>query len=315
MIETRSFRQLDLNLLRVLCEVQRCGSVTLAAQRLSLSQPATSSALGRLRRHFGDALFVRVPNGLAPTALGSRVAGIAEQQLRLLETALSEQEHFNPAEARTHWRLSLSDLGEMVFLPRLVAWLETRAAHCQLSNGALPAALIEDALARGSIDLALGVLSPQHQAIESTVLFHNRHVALVGAHHPLRRATLKSLGQHALAVAAPAETFADSIEAILTQRGLADNIRLRARHFGAMPGLVAHSDLVAIVPADFVATLEYGDHLRALPLPADFPTEPVRLLWHKRSDHTPSITWLRAAIIELFERREGRARTKAVKAP
>ena len=309
----RSFRQLDLNLLHVLCEVHRCGSVTLAAQRLALSQPATSSALGRLRRHFGDALFVRVPGGLVPTALGAHLADVAAQHLRQLEVALTEQERFDPASAQLHFRLSLSDLGELVFLPRLAAWLAQQAPGCQISNTPWPAANVEDALSRGELDLALGVLSPRHKEIESTVLFTSRHVALVGPASTLRTASPAALRSVGLAVAAPAETFTDNTEAVLTRLGLAANIRVRTRHFSALPGIVANSALVAIVPADLVTTLGLPQgstaRLRTLPLSAPFPADAVRLLWHKRAERNAALAWLRAGVTKLFSgRRAPRAR-------
>lgn len=301
-MDAPQFRHLDLNLLHVLCEVRRCGSVTLAARRLALSQPATSSALNRLRRHFNDALFVRVPGGLAPTALGARLADVAGEHLRLLEAALASQNAFVPQAARNHWRISLSDLGELVFLPRLCAWLREQAPHCQLANVAQPAAAIEDALARGEVDLACGVLTPCHEAIRAATLFRSRYVALVAAGHPLRRASLANLRAADLAIAAPAETFAEGIEAALTARGLAERIVLRTRHFGAMPGLVAQSQLVAIVPADFTGSMPLPKGLRALPLPRDFPVDEVRLVWHKRIEHHPATIWLRDGMLRLFKR-------------
>jgi len=307
MSSAAAFRSLDLNLLHVLCEVRRCGSVTLAAQRLALSQPATSSALGRLRRHFDDALFVRVPGGLVPTALGAHLADVAAQHLRQLEVALTEQERFDPASAQLHFRLSLSDLGELVFLPRLSAWLMEQAPGCQISNTPWPAATVEDALGRGELDLALGVLNPRQNEIESTVLFTSRHVALVGPTAPLRTATPAALRTCGLAVAAPAETFTDNTEAVLTRLGLAANIRVRTRHFSALPGIVAQSELVAIVPADLVTAL--GLHqgaaapLRTLPLAAPFPADAVRLLWHKRAEHNAALAWLRGGVTGLFSAR------------
>ena len=128
-----NFRQLDLNLLRVLAAIHRSGSVTAAARTLSLSQSATSNALARLRQFFGDELFVRSPAGLQRTravrAGGARrgrapaLAGGAGHRRRGLRCRST---------ARTTWRLSLSDLGEMLFLPRLTAALRERAPHTRV---------------------------------------------------------------------------------------------------------------------------------------------------------------------------------------
>ena len=114
-----NFRQLDLNLPRVLAAIYRTGSVTLAGKALSLSQPATSNALARLRGFFEDELFVRAPSGLKPTRLCEQLAPGLLAQLLALETLVTGHEEFDPAHADMHWRLSLSDLGEMLFLPEL----------------------------------------------------------------------------------------------------------------------------------------------------------------------------------------------------
>ena len=129
-----NFRQLDLNLLRVLAAIHRSGSVTAAGRALALSQPATSNALSRLRDHFRDDLFVRSPSGLKPTRLCERIAPEVQAQLQLLEATLTERDDFDPAHSEMRWRTSLSDLGEMMFLPPLAAALREQAPHARLFN-------------------------------------------------------------------------------------------------------------------------------------------------------------------------------------
>lgn len=106
-----NFRQLDLNLLRVLCAIYRSGSVTEAGRMLSLSQPATSNALARLRTFFDDELFVRSPRGLHPTRKAQRIVPALLTQLQVLEETVVSVEGFEPASSSVRWRLSLSDLG------------------------------------------------------------------------------------------------------------------------------------------------------------------------------------------------------------
>ena len=113
------FDRLDLNLLRVLVAIDRFRSVTEAGRHLSLSQPAASNALARLRDAFDDPLFVRGAGGLTPTPLAARIAPLAAGHLEALEAALTGSEGFDPASSTAAWRLSLSDLGEVVFLPAI----------------------------------------------------------------------------------------------------------------------------------------------------------------------------------------------------
>src|SRR5450631_1225701 len=176
--DVMNFRQLDLNLLRVLCAVHRTGSVTEAARQLALSQPATSNALARLRSCFGDALFVRSPSGLHPTRLAQRVVPVVAAHLRDLETLLASGETFDPATGQVHWRLSLSDLGEMMFLPPLAQALLRESPSTQVSNVSVAAALVSAALEARDIDLAIGILLPEHSGIASESLFHENFVAI-----------------------------------------------------------------------------------------------------------------------------------------
>src|SRR5215510_3927128 len=111
---------LDLNLLRAFDAVLRDGSVTAAAARLGLSQPAMSNALSRLRRLLGDPLFMRTPGGMRPTAFAQQLAAPVRQALDLIHATLLAQPGFDPRTSQRAFRLQLSDVGEIVFLPPLL---------------------------------------------------------------------------------------------------------------------------------------------------------------------------------------------------
>jgi DNA-binding transcriptional LysR family regulator len=173
-----NFRQLDLNLLRVLAAIHRTGSVTLAGKALSLSQPATSNALSRLRDYFEDELFVRAPSGLKPTRLCEQLAPAVLAQLLALETVVTGHEDFEPAHSDMHWQLSLSDLGEMLFLPGLAGALRSQAPGARLSNISVAANEVAAALEAREIDLAIGILQPKHRGIRTELLFRENYVAV-----------------------------------------------------------------------------------------------------------------------------------------
>ena len=302
------FRQLDLNLLRVLCAVYRCGSVTEAGRQLALSQPATSNALARLRRSFDDALFVPSPTGLHPTRLAQRIAPLAMAHLRELETALCSVETFDPARAQLRWRLSLSDLGEILFLPRLAQVLRRESPHSHLSNVSVDARAVSAALEAMDIDLAIGILQPGHRAIASESLFHEKFVAITGANwRPAagsagKGLTASQLAQASLAVAAPMATVHGSIERMLTRLEISDRAVLRVRHYGALPELVTSTDLLAIVPQMFADAVAGRYAVRVWDLPGHGPNADVRMLWHHSVSDDPSHAWLRAGVRRLFGR-------------
>lgn len=304
-----NFRQLDLNLLRVLAAIHRTGSVTAAGRSLSLSQSATSNALARLRRFFNDDLFVRSPAGLQPTRLCETVAPAVLAQLRTLETLVTGHEDFDPATSGMHWKLSLSDLGEMLFLPPLAAALRTQAPHGHLSNISVAAADVATALESRDIDCAVGILQPRQSGIRAELLFEEQYVAITSPDwRPATGRAGRSLSPDQLAgaslvVASPTATFHSSVEQMLVKMKLDHRIVLRARHFGALPELARSTDLLAIVPDMYARKLGERYDLRVWRLP-DAPRYQVRLVWHASTAQDPAQQWMRALLHRLFGRQQ-----------
>jgi DNA-binding transcriptional LysR family regulator len=302
-----NFRQLDLNLLHVLAAIHRTRSVTAAGKALSLSQSATSNALARLRHFFNDDLFVRSPAGLQPTRLCELVAPAVLAQLRSLEALVTGQEDFAPATSDMHWKLSLSDLGEMLFLPPLATALRSEAPHARLSNVSVAAADVATALETREIDCAVGILQPRHRGINAELLFREQYVAVTSPHwRPAvgragRALSADQLAQAALVVASPTATFHSSVEQMLSRMKLADRIVLRARHFGALPELALTTDLLAIVPEMYAKNMRQRHDFRLWQLP-DAPFYDVRMVWHASTARDPAHRWMRSLLQRLFAR-------------
>lgn len=302
-----NFRQLDLNLLRVLAAIYRSGSVTLAGRALSLSQPATSNALGRLRDYFSDDLFVRAPSGLKPTRLCEQLAPGVLAQLLALEALVTGHEDFDPSTNDIHWQLSLSDLGEILFLPGLANAFRSEAPRARLSNVAVAAADVAAALEARDIDLAIGILQPRHRGIRTELLFREHYVAVAAPQwRPAsgrsgRSLSARQLAEASFVVAAPTATFHGSVEQMLVRMKLQDRIVLRARHFGALPELALTSDLLSIVPEMYARNLGQRHDCRIWELP-DAPSYEVRLVWHSSTDRDPAHQWMRALVHRLYKR-------------
>ncbi|WP_372658730.1 LysR family transcriptional regulator [Hydrogenophaga sp.] len=311
-----NFRQLDLNLLRVLAAIHRTGSVTAAGKAIALSQPATSNALARLRDYFNDELFVRSPTGLKPTRLCERLAPEVQTQLRLLETAVTARDEFDPAHSDMRWRLSLSDLGEMMFLPPLAIALRRYAPNAHLTNVSVAANDVPAALESREIDFAIGILQPSHRGVRSELLFSEQYVAMTSSRwRPAsgkagRTLSARQLAESSLVVASPTATFHGSVEQMLVRMKLADRIVLRARHFGALPELALHTDLLTIVPQMYAANVCERLDLRVWELPrAAAPRYEVRLVWHASTAQDSAHQWIRAQVHSLF----GRTKTPATR--
>lgn len=302
-----NFRQLDLNLLRVLAAIHRTGSVTQAGKALALSQSATSNALARLRHFFSDDLFVRAPSGLKPTRLCEQLAPAVLTQLLQLESLVAGNEAFVAADSDMHWRLSLSDLGEMLFLPELAGALRSQAPGAHLSNISVAADQVAAALEARDIDLAIGILQPRHKGIRSESLFREQYVAISSpTWRPASGRAGRSLTQRQLAdasfvVAAPTATFHGSVELMLSRMKLEHRIVLRARHFGALPELALGTDLLAIVPQMYARNLSQRYDFRTWEIPGS-PSYEVRLVWHGSTDRDPAHQWMRELVHGLFGR-------------
>jgi DNA-binding transcriptional LysR family regulator len=210
-----------------------------------------------------------------------------------------------------HWRLSLSDLGEILFLPRLAQALRSEAPNCQLSNVAVAAGQVAGALEAREVDIAIGILQAGHGGITGETLFEERFVAITARDWkppsgPAGRSLdAKQLAGAALAVATPTATVHGSVEARLKQLKLADRAVLHARHFGALPELVARTDLLAIVPRMFAESLAPRYEVRVWELPDVAPTYAVRMLWHASANGDAAHAWLRSLVKRLFGRDGG----------
>src|SRR5688572_23528882 len=154
-ITVMNVQALDLNLLRVLDAVLHEGGVTPAAARLGLTQPAVSNALARLRRVFGDPLFVRSAAGMDATPFARELAEPVRQALALLESALAHGPGFDPATSTRAFRFYMSDLGQIEFLPPLVERVHRDAPGVRLEAVALEVDDIGDGLAVGALDVRL----------------------------------------------------------------------------------------------------------------------------------------------------------------
>src|SRR5947207_5428627 len=156
LIHVVNVHDIDLNLLRAFDAVLQDRSVTAAAARLRLTQPAVSNALARLRALFDDALFVRTPAGMDPTPFARELGEPVRQALALLEAALAHGPGFDPATSTRAFHFYMSDIGQVEFLPPLVERVQRVAPAVRLEAPALEVDDIGDALAAGALDMAVG---------------------------------------------------------------------------------------------------------------------------------------------------------------
>jgi DNA-binding transcriptional LysR family regulator len=292
---------LDLNLLRVFDTVLRDRSVTAAAKHLGLTQPAVSNALARLRAQFEDVLFVRTPTGMDATPFARELAEPVRQALALLESALAHGPGFDPATATRAFRFYMSDLGQIEFLPPLVERAQRVAPGVRLEAVALEVEDIGDALAAGTLDLAVGFLPGLGPPVRRQPLFRDPYVCLMRADHPAAGARLSKKAfleaSHALVSYKGGHRV---IEEALERAGIARRITLRVPHFTVVPMVLERSDLILILPSKVARVYERQGGFRSLRPPVPIPPADVAAHWHERFERDPGNRWLRETVMELF---------------
>ena len=295
-------KDLDLNLLHVFDAVLREKSVTRAGRRVGLSQPAMSNALARLRKLFGDPLFVRTASGSCRPACAERLAEPVRQALDLLELTLREQTGFDPVASTRTFRFHMSDIGEVVFLPPLLERLKRDAPGARVEVAQYPVDGIREALETGKIDFALGFMPELGGGIAQRRLFRDRYVCLAREDHPVIRRSLSATQFRAVrhVLIASSGTGHEVVERMLDEQGLRGNIALRVPHFMVVPMILARTDLVCTVPLQLAQAFKATARFRMLEVPLALPTFDVRLLWHERFEQEPGNRWLRGVLLDLF---------------
>ena len=299
-ITNMNVHELDLNLLRVFDAVLRDRGVTAAANRLGLTQPAVSNALARLRKAFGDALFVRTPAGMEATPFARGVAEPVRQALALLESALAHGAGFEPASASRAFRFYMSDLGQVEFLPPLVERVQRVAPAVRLEAVAFDPEDIADALGSGTLDVAMGFLPGLGAPIARRALFRDPYLCLMRADHPVDRLTKKRFLEASHALVTYRGGGHRVIEEALERAGVARRIALRVPHFTVMPMVLERTDLILTLPARVARVYEQRGRFKALEPPVPIPAAQVAVHWHQRFDNDPGNRWLREQLIELF---------------
>lgn len=296
---------LDLNLLRVLVALHRTRSVSRAAEELELSQPATSLALGRLRKSLSDPLFVRSPGGMLPTPKCTELANTAAKALAAIDGSVLHGSTFDPATAQREFAVTMADVGELHFLPGLMAYLATHAPSCNLKSVPCSIGEIESALEEGRLDLALGHYpNLERPPLHAQQLFMHTLVCLVRADHPQVRSSrigLRKFLELPHAVVNPMGRGHELFEAVLKEHGVTRRVQLLSGNYLTVPAIVAATDLVVTVPrsvADYFVRLQGG--LRIVDPPIQVAPYPVKQFWHPRYHADSAVKWLREVIVREF---------------
>lgn len=304
-----NFRTLDLNLLRVFDVVMAERNLTRAAERLSITQPAVSNALKRLRESVGEDLLTRAPSGVRPTPRAEALWPEVRSALGNLQAALSPEE-FDPGATPMTFRIAMADATAALFMPSLVSHIEHTQALANLRILPLttrdPRALLE----RGDADIAIGYFPAVASALPAdgtdSPICHARlrdseYVCVMRERHPLAtrgKLTLDAYcaAQHLLVSLSGRDH--GLVDQALAELGRERRVVLTVNQYFTAGRVVANSNLLTVLPAFFVESTGYSEHVVTRPLPFELAGLNISMLWHQRHDRSASHRWLRERIAE-----------------
>ncbi len=293
---------LDFGEIRLIAVLSELRKLSAAAARLGLSQSAASHALARLRNRTGDPLFVRGAAGFYPTPYGERLSTAARKALDILLDGLAPNAAFDPMSSARRFSIYASDVGQMVVLPKLLAFMAEQAPRASLRVCPIPLDQPGTALASGEVDLAIGFFRNLTTGFRQSLLFREHYVCVVRADHPNFRS-----GMSAEAFAKSPRALADAsgmahtvVEEELKKQGLMAIPRLTVPQFMVLPLVIAHSDILVIMPSRLAKAFSQLVSIKVLRPPVSLRPYDIKLYWHERFDRDSSNRWLRRSFVELF---------------
>ncbi|HYR26775.1 MAG TPA: LysR family transcriptional regulator [Aquabacterium sp.] len=294
--------RLDLNLFRVMDAVYAHGGISGAARHLHLSQPAVSHALARLRRLWGDPLFVRQGNAMVPTELTRRVIGEVQAHLKGLQGLLAQADGFDPATLDMTLRVGMRDVLEAIALPPLVTRLAEQAPQVRLTSVRVPHDVLERSLTLGEVDLVIDRQRRVSGRIHGERVADETLAVLMRRDHPLAAGPLALddyfACQHVMVGLQPDRP--DPLQTVWSTLGRGERqVRLRCQHYFAAANVVAHSDALLTLPRTYADALTHALPLVVRELQAPIPSVTIWMYWHADREADPVHRWMRAHVGEI----------------
>jgi DNA-binding transcriptional LysR family regulator len=301
-----TFRTLDLNLLRVFDVVMAERHVTRAAERLSMTQPAVSNALRRLREAMGEDLFVSGPAGVSPTRKAEALWPTVRDALQALRTTI-EPDTFDPRQAEREFVVAMADATAAVLMPVVVEQRAADPPRATLRVVGLDSRDPRPMLEQGKADCAIGFFPEVARELAADgrhvtrlePLYDCEYVCVMKHDHPLASEPELTLDQYCNArhlrvnFAGRPRGYVDEV---LQRLGRQRNVVLTVDHFSTAGQVVSRSDLVTVLPRSFVPATGLSELLAWRPMPMPLPAINVGLLFHRRHQHDAGHQWLRSTL-------------------
>jgi DNA-binding transcriptional LysR family regulator len=302
-------KNIDLKAIAVIGELSRTRSVSLAAEHLGLGQSAISMSLAKLRKHFGDPLFVRTSCGMEPTPYGTRLIEILKDAESILQNALDHHAAFDPATSDRTFHLCSTDVAQVTLLPALARRLQKVGPGISIELRTISDQVVAQ-LESGQVDLATGFIPMMGAGFYSQRLFQDHFVIVVRAGHPRieKKLTMEQFESETHVAVGMSGSGHSLIEKIIQEKKIRRRIGIQVGGFMGLGPLIANTDMLAIMPAQLAEYFARFGSVRIFSLPFAVPSYHITQQWHERFRHDPGNKWLRSTMADLFMEAEIRQR-------
>jgi len=294
--------ELDLNLLVVFHHLLAERRVSKVAEKLGVSQPAVSNSLAKLRRLFGDDLFLRTPQGMLPTPFAEQLAEPIGYALAMIHGGVNQRSSFAPSTAKRSFTIGMTDIGEIYFLPSLIERLNRDAPGVTVSTVRNTSVNLRDELEAGKVDLAVGLLPQLKAGFFQRTLFKQSYVCLLRRGHRFGRRRLTvadyAAAEHLLVISSG--TGHGKVDELLQRSGVERKVHLTVPHYVSVGHILQGSDLIATVPERLADRLVEPFGLVKLPHPVKLPEVAINVFWHAKYHREPANRWIRDVMFDLF---------------
>lgn len=301
------FNKLDLNLLVALDAMLTERSISRAAERLHMSQSATSNALARLREYFGDELLVQVGRKMELTPRAEALRDPVRDVLVRVDTTIAAQPEFVPSRSERQFRILISDFTLVALMPHALALADRQGSTVRfefLPQVEQPQRMLE----RGEADLLVmprDYCSPNHP-IETVFRESFSCVVCQGSRLARDGLTFERYAAAGHIVMQPPGTNQASFETWFMQRhGLARRVAVTAFSFASAPHLVVGTELVATTHTRLARLAQKTLPIKVLPPPLEMPEMEQAMQWHKYRSQDPGIVWLRQLLVNAAREMDG----------
>jgi DNA-binding transcriptional LysR family regulator len=295
--------EFDLNLLPVVLAIAEERSVSRAAERLGWSQPKVSIALAKLRTSFDDPLFIRGSHGMSPTPRALALLVPTRDILARIKNEVLIGAAFDPRTTTRKFTFALSDIGEMTFLPKLLAYLQTHAPNATVRSVTLPPDEIAVGLEAGDIDLAVGYFPDlKGRNFFQQRLFTHSFISLLNAKHAIKgkRISMEEFLHIGHAVISAEGRSQEIFEQLLVKHRIERRIVLSTPHFMSIPFIIASTDLLVTVPYAVGASFAKIANIRLIEPPLEIPKFDLKQHWHRKYGKDEANMWIRSVLVKLF---------------